>query len=108
VSDTRFIVRKAFADRVLQHPEQFIGSLSVVPHERNGQIAGMKLYGIRHNSLLDHRGLQNGDLLRSINGAALSDSANAVDAFVRLRSAQKLAVAIERNERALDLGYEIR
>lgn len=84
-----------------------LGRLGVVPHEENGRVIGVKLYGIRRNSLLSQLGLQNGDLLRTINGLDLSTPARALDAYAQLRNADHLSVALVRRGRPVAMEYRI-
>ena len=69
---------------------------------------GVKLYGIRRGSLLSRLGLQNGDLLRTINGFDMSSPDKALEAYTKLRTASNLTVAIERRGQSMTLDYEIR
>ena len=82
-------------------------SARIVPHEENGQVVGVKLYGIRRNSLLGKLGLQNGDLLRTINGFEMSSPDTALEAYSRLRSASNLSVAVTRRGRPMNIDYDI-
>jgi general secretion pathway protein C len=76
--------------------------------ERNGDsIVGVRLFGIRSRSLLELVGLQNGDRLQSINGFALGTPAQALSAYVQLRTARRVALNIERRGRPVTLAYRI-
>ena len=107
VSDTKFGVQRTFVDKILQNQAAIMSSARVVPHEENGQVVGVKLYGIRRNSLLGKLGLQNGDLLRTINGFEMSSPDTALEAYARLRSASNLSVAVVRRGQALNIQYDI-
>ncbi len=107
VSDTKFSVPRSFVDKILSNQAEIMSSARVVPHEENGQVVGVKLYGIRRNSLLGKLGLQNGDMLRTINGFAMSSPDTALEAYSRLRTASNLAVAIERRGQPMNIQYDI-
>jgi general secretion pathway protein C len=106
-SETKFGVPRTFVDKILSNQAEIMSSARVVPHEENGQVVGVKLYGIRRNSLLGKLGLQNGDMLRTINGFAMSSPDTALEAYSRLRTASNLAVAIERRGQAMNIQYDI-
>jgi len=106
-SETKFSVQRSFVDKVLQNQAEIMRSARIVPHEENGQVVGVKLYGIRRNSLLGKLGLQNGDLLRTINGFAMSSPDTALEAYSKLRSANNLSVAVVRRGRPLSVDYDI-
>jgi general secretion pathway protein C len=78
-----------------------------VPHEQDGKVVGVKLYGIRRKSLLGSLGLQNGDLLRTINGFDMSSPDTALEAYSKLRSANNLTMAVTRRGRATNMEYGI-
>jgi general secretion pathway protein C len=104
---TRFTVQRSLVERVLQHQELW-WAVRAVLHRENGRALGVKLYGIGQRSLLGKLGLQNGDLLRAINGYPLTSPDEGLDAYVALRGATRLTVALERQGRALRLDYAIR
>ena len=105
--ETKFTVQRSFVDRVLQNQAEIMRSARIVPHEENGQVIGVKLYGIRRNSLLGKLGLQNGDLLRTINGFEMSSPDTALEAYAKLRTASNLSVAVVRRGRPMTVDYDI-
>ncbi len=107
ISDTKFSVKKTFVDKILQNQAAIMSSARIVPHEENGSVVGVKLYGIRRNSLLGKLGLQNGDLMRTINGFEMSSPDTALEAYARLRSASNLSVAVVRRGQPMNVQYDI-
>jgi len=105
--EAKFTVQRTFVDKILQNQAEIMRSARIVPHEENGQVVGVKLYGIRRNSLLGKLGLQNGDLLRTINGFAMSSPDTALEAYSRLRTAANLSVAVTRRGREMNVDYDI-
>jgi len=79
----------------------------VVPHEENGHVVGVKVYGIRKSSLFGKLGLQNGDLLRTINGFDMGSPDSALEAYTKLRSASNLSVALVRRGNPVTMEYNI-
>lgn len=108
VSDTDFNISRGLVDKVLLDQAALMRTARVVPHEVNGQVVGVKLYGVRRNSLLGKLGLQNGDLLRTINGYDMSRPDSALEAYSRLRNADNLTVAVQRRGQNLNVSYHIR
>jgi general secretion pathway protein C len=107
ISETKYTVQRTFVDKILQNQAEIMRSARVVPHEENGQVVGVKLYGIRRNSLLGKLGMQNGDLLRTINGFDMASPDSALEAYSRLRSANNLSVNVVRRGRPMSLDYDI-
>jgi len=81
------------------------GTLRVVPEKKDGEIVGVRLFGIRPSSVLGALGLRNGDRLESINGFELTTPAKALEAYARLRTAERLHVRLDRSGRTLELDF---
>ena len=64
ISDTRFNIQRSLVDKVLANQGSLMKTARVIPHEENGRVVGVKLYGIRRTSLLGRLGIRNGDMLR--------------------------------------------
>jgi general secretion pathway protein C len=107
VSDTKYGVRRALVDKLLQNQAELMRSARVVPHEENGRVVGVKLYGIRKSSLLGKLGLQNGDMMRTINGFDMGSPDSALEAYAKLRTASNLSVALVRRGSAVTMEYNI-
>jgi general secretion pathway protein C len=107
VTETKYSVRRTLVDKLLQNQSELIKQARVVPHEENGRVVGVKLYGIRKSSLFGKLGLQNGDMLRTINGFDMSSPDSALEAYTKLRSASNLSLAIVRRGNAVTMDYNI-
>lgn len=106
-SDTKYQVQRSLVDKLLTNQAELMRSARVVPHEENGRVVGVKLYGIRRSSLLGKLGIQNGDMLRTINGFDMSAPDSALEAYAKLRSASNLSVALVRRGSAVTMEYQI-
>ncbi|MBT8468338.1 MAG: general secretion pathway protein GspC [Myxococcales bacterium] len=107
ISDTQFNIQRGLVDKVLANQGSLMKSARVIPHEENGRVVGVKLYGIRRNSLLGRLGVRNGDMLRTINGFDMTSPDTALEAYSRLRSADKLTLAIKRQNKETTIDYNI-
>jgi type II secretory pathway component PulC len=68
----------------------------VVPQAKDGQMAGMRLFGIRPTSVWAKLGLRNSDLVIAINGHALSNPTQALEAYSEVKDADRFTVELER------------
>jgi general secretion pathway protein C len=75
----------------------------VVPHRRDGEIVGMKLYGVRPNSLLRHIGIRNGDLLRAIDGIGVTSLESAMQTWAHRHAPERLSLSLERKGKPVEL-----
>jgi general secretion pathway protein C len=106
-SETKYSVQRSLVDKLLQNQAELMRSARVVPHEENGRVVGVKLYGIRKTSLFGKLGLQNGDMLRTINGFDMGSPDSALEAYAKLRTASNLSLAIVRRGNAVTMEYNI-
>jgi len=107
VTDTKFNIQRSLVDKALANQGSLMKTARVIPHEEDGRVVGVKLYGIRRNSLLGRLGVRNGDMLRTINGFAMASPDTALEAYSRLRSADKLTLAVKRQNQELTIEYNI-
>jgi general secretion pathway protein C len=107
VSETQFNIEQSLVNKILENQAELMRSARIIPHEQDGRTVGVKLYGIRRNSVLGSMGMQNGDLLRNINGFDMTSPDSALQAYTKLRSAERLSVAVERRGKPMTIDYNI-
>lgn len=107
VTDTKFNIQRSLVDKVLANQGSLMKTARVIPHEEDGRVVGMRLYGIRRNSLLGRLGVRNGDMLRTINGFDMTSPDSALEAYTRLRTADGLTLAIKRQNKDMTIEYNI-
>ena len=108
ISETSYAINRTLVDRLLANQAELMRTARVIPHEVDGRVVGVKIYGIRRSSLLGRLGIQNGDMLRTINGFDLTEPDSVLEAYTRLRSADRLSLSVERRGQAVTMDYAIR
>ena len=108
VSETEFNVDRAVIDNVLENQAQLMRSARIVPEQKDGKTVGIRLFGIRQDTLLGTLGMQNGDRLEKINGYDMASPEKALEAYARLRTASSLTVQLTRRGKPLTIEYQIK
>ena len=108
VSDTEFNVDRAVVDKILENQAELMRSARIVPEQKDGKVVGIRLFGIRPDTLLGTLGFQNGDRLESINGFNMASPEKALEAYARLRTANNLNVKINRRGQTSSIDYRIK
>lgn len=108
VSDTQYNINRGLVNQLLENQAELMRTARIIPHEEGGRTVGVKLYGIRRNALLGRLGLQNGDMLRTINGFDMTSPDSALEAYARLRNADNLTVSVVRRGQPMTINYNIR
>ncbi|MFO7177598.1 MAG: type II secretion system protein GspC [Pseudomonadota bacterium] len=108
VSDTEFNVDRTVVDKILEDQAELMRSARIVPEQKDGKVVGVRLFGIRPDTLLGALGLQNGDRLESINGFNMASPEKALEAYARLRTASNLNVKVNRRGSPVSIDYRIK
>lgn len=108
VSETQFDVERSVVDQILENQAELMRSARIVPEKEGDKVVGIRLFGVRPESLLGTLGLENGDRLQSINGFEMSDPQKALEAYARLRSADKLTVSVNRRGKPMTIDFNIK
>jgi S1-C subfamily serine protease len=90
-------------DELLANPTLLARQARVIPALKDGEAVGFKLYGIRRGSLFSLLGIQNGDLIRSVDGIDLGDAEAAMEAYAKLRDAAQIEFELDRRGRPVSL-----
>jgi len=107
VSDTEFNIDRSVVDKILENQAELMKSARIVPEQKDGKVLGIRLFGIRPDTLLGTLGIQNGDRLESINGFNMGSPEKALEAYARLRTASSLNVKVSRKGAPVSIDYKI-
>ena len=108
ISDTEFNIDRSVVDKILENQAELMKSARIVPETKDGKVLGIRLFGIRPETLLGTLGLQNGDRLESINGFNMGSPEKALEAYARLRTASQLDVTVNRRGTPVAIVHHIK
>ena len=108
ISENEFSVERSVVDSILENQAELMRSARIVPEKEGDKVVGIRLFGIRPDSLLGTLGLENGDRLQSINGFDMASPEKALEAYSRLRTADHLTVAINRRGKNQNIDFNIK
>jgi type II secretion system protein C len=100
-------VERAFVEQLMANPAMLAKQARIVPKQKDDEILGYKLYGIRKGSLPKLLGLKNGDMITAVNGEELKSMDKAMALYTKLRRASNLSVSIERKGKAITKEIQI-
>ena len=106
-ADNHYVVDRPVVDTLLGRPE-LLQSIRAVPVREGDKVVGLRLNGIRSGSVFGLLGLQNGDRLDTINGFEMGDPTSMMEAYARLRTAERLDVRIVRGGKPVSIDVEMR
>ena len=108
ISATEFNIDRGVVDKILENQAELMKTARIVPEQENGKVVGIRLFGVRPDTLLGALGIQNGDRLQSINGFDMTSPEKALEAYARLRTADHMTVQINRKGSNMNLDYNIK
>ena len=106
-SQRRVLDRRALIE-VLDDTTQLLTHAHAVPHLKDGNLVGLRLYSVMPLGFFDKIGWQTNDILQRINGVELQDSSMLLALLQQLRHEQAVRVDLVRNSQRQTLNYEIR
>ncbi|MBS2018979.1 MAG: general secretion pathway protein GspC [Deltaproteobacteria bacterium] len=108
ISATEFNIDRGVVDKILENQSELMRQARIVPEQENGKTVGIRLFGVRPDTLLGVLGMENGDRLQTINGFDMASPEKALEAYARLRTADKLTVQVNRRGQNMNLDYNIK
>jgi general secretion pathway protein C len=105
---SEFVVDQKELDGALQNLPLLLTQARAVPYFKDGKSVGLRMFSIKAGSMYEKIGLQNGDILKSINGNSLSDISQAMRLFETLKEERSISVTLERNREEKEVRYQIR
>jgi general secretion pathway protein C len=108
VSATEFNVDRGVVDKILENQADLMRQARIVPEQENGKMVGIRLFGVKPDTLLGVLGMENGDRLQTINGFDMTSPEKALEAYARLRTADHLTVEVNRKGQNTNLDYNIK
>ncbi len=108
IGPTEYNVDRGVVDKILENQADLMRQARIVPEQENGKVVGIRMFGVRPDTLLGTLGMENGDRLQTINGFDMSSPEKALEAYARLRQADKLTISINRRGQNMNLDYNIK
>lgn len=109
VSENEYEVPRAEIDRTMSNLNDIAMQARIVPAFKDGVSQGFKLFSIRPDSIYTKIGIQNGDVIKRINGYDLNSPEKALEIYSKLKEASgRIDIEVERNGSVLRKTYNIR
>jgi general secretion pathway protein C len=107
LSENEYTVPRGEIDKTLSNLNDVAMQARIVPAFKDGQSEGFKLFSIRPDSIYTKIGVQNGDVIKQINGYDLNSPEKALEIYSKLKEASRIDIVIDRNGSTLHKSYTI-
>ena len=108
VAEDRWVIDAREIEQAQENMSRLLTQIRVVPNFTNGQPDGFKVFAIRPGSLFARIGLQNGDVIKRINGIEIQGPEEAFEAYQRLKDETMIQIDLVRRNQNKTFTYEIR
>jgi general secretion pathway protein C len=107
-SENEYEVPKTEIDKTLSNLNDVAMQARIVPAFKDGVAQGFKLFSIRPDSIYTKIGIQNGDVIKRINGYDLNSPEKALEIYSKLKEASRIDIEVERNGASVRKTYNVR
>lgn len=108
LSENEYEVPRAEIDRTLSNLNDVAMQARIVPAFKDGVAQGFKLFSIRPDSIYSKIGVQNGDVIKRINGYDMNSPEKAMEVYLKLKEASRIDIEIERGGSVVRKTYSVR
>lgn len=105
--ETQFEIDRSAVEATIANPAELMKA-RIFPVKDGDRVTGMRLMGVRPGTLLGALGMQNGDVLTSINGFEMNDPQKMLEAYTKLMKADRLTATVTRGGRPVNLEFSIK
>jgi general secretion pathway protein C len=107
-SATEWDVDRGTVDKIIENQAELMKIARIVPEKEGDKVVGIRMFGLKPDTLLGVLGMENGDRLETINGFEVANPEKALEAYARLRTAPKIVVQVNRRGTPINLDYNIK
>lgn len=108
VGDNDYEIPRAEIDKTLANLNDVAMQARIVPAFKDGVAQGFKLFSIRPDSIYSKIGIQNGDVIKRINGFDLNSPEKALEIYSKLKESTRIDIEYERNGGTQRSTYNVR
>ncbi len=101
-------VPRTEVDKALNNLNDIAMQARIVPAFKDGVAQGFKLFSIRPDSLYTKIGVQNGDVIKRINGYDMNSPEKALEIYSKLKESARIDIELDRNGSSVKKTYNIR
>lgn len=106
-TDTRSRLAGLYRQQLYDAPESLARVVSISPVRDGGGVSGYRVAPGADRAAFDATGFQSGDIVKAVNGLALSDASNTLKLYQLMKDANQATFDIERNGELVTLSVDI-
>jgi general secretion pathway protein C len=96
LDDGRYLVDRREVEHSIENMSTVITQMRAVPYLRDGENMGFRVFNIRGGSVFERMGIENGDVIQSVNGTELTDPSRALALLDDIQTADEIRIDLLR------------
>lgn len=108
VGENQFEISREDVERQLANLNTIATQARIVPSFKNGEANGFKVFSIRPGSIYQKLGIQNGDVIKKINGYEINSPDKALEVYAKLKESSRIEVELERRGKTTNSTVTVR
>lgn len=100
-------VKRSEIESALKDVNNLMKQIRIQPHFKNGKPDGLRLTGIRPNSVFYNMGLKSGDIIMGVDGKNIESVDDAIKFYQNLQSSSRAQLQVKRRGRLKTIDYSI-
>ncbi len=104
----RYVLDREKVNEMISNVNQFMTQLRVRPYFNQGKPIGYMVSDIQRGSLIEQVGLRDGDIIKSVNGVAITQPDQAFAAYQQLLDESQITLELQRGQSDKVITYELR
>ncbi len=109
LAEDRFSVSRSDVQSVAKNPAELFSQARILPKYESGQMVGVQLNAIKAGSLFEQIGIQNGDIIKDLNGIEITNQQDSANVLRELTEASEFNVTVQGSDGSTrTLTYETR
>lgn len=107
IGQSSYVIPESQFKQATQNIGELLTQARVVPNLEGNRINGYRIFAITPGSIYANIGLQDGDIIHSVNGIQVTTPENALQLFQQLQNEKRFTVNIDRNGQPMTLNYTV-
>ena len=105
--NNRYAIDRGEVDKTLSNLNEVLTQARCVPNFEGGKPGGFRCFQIVPGSIYDKLGMKDNDVIKSINGQAMTDPSKAFELLNSLKNDNRVEMSIDRNGQVMNMVYDI-
>jgi len=100
-------LKRSRIEKAVKNVNDLIKQIRIRPHFRNGKPDGLRLTGIRPNSIFYNMGLKSGDIITGVNSSTIESVDDVLKLYQSLQSSSSVQLQVKRRGKPKTINYNI-